>query len=279
MLQVPDVIVETNWLNDHLNDSSLIILDATIKKVTSLDATASNHQQIKNAIFFDLKNTFSDQKSRLPNTVLTPETFQKEAQKLGINQESCIVVYDALGIYSSPRVWWLFKLMGFENIAVLNGGFPAWLEDNYPTDSERRKVTFLGDFEGKYNESLFSDKEKVKQSLYKDQTQIIDARGNDRFKGVVPEPREGLRSGHIPSSINTPYTDVLNGGKLKPKEELKEVFKSLKTKKNNPIFSCGSGITACILALASESIGIKNYSVYDGSWTEWGSDVNLPIEL
>ena len=134
MLQVPDVIVEANWLHENLENSKLIILDATIKKVTGSSDNTSTQEQIKNAIFFDLKNIFSNQDSEFPNTVLDAVAFEEEAQKLGINQDSCIVVYDQLGIYSSARVWWLFNLMGFQNIAVLNGGFPVWKSKKYLTE-------------------------------------------------------------------------------------------------------------------------------------------------
>lgn len=279
MLKVPDVIVETDWLYEHKNHPDLIILDATIKKATSNESTKSNKGHIPKSIFFDLKNTFSDQESILPNTILPFSKFEEEVQKLGINNDSCIVVYDDLGIYSSPRVFWLFQLMGFQNIAVLNGGLTAWIENEFPLIVERNHLEIKGDFKTNYIPEFFSSMSDVRKALSKNDISIIDARGEERFSGLVDEPRKGLRSGHIPNSSNIPYTEVLKEGKLASKETLEKVFKNKEMSQKKAIFSCGSGITACILALATEYVGNKNYSVYDGSWTEWGSDINLPIEL
>jgi len=278
MLKVPDVIVEANWLYEHINHPDLIILDATIKKVTSNESTSSK-EYIPRSIFFDLKNTFSDQESILPNTILPFSKFEEEAQELGINNDSCIVVYDELGIYSSPRVFWLFRLMGFHNIAVLNGGLTAWIENEFPFALEKGTVEKKGDFKADYTPEFFSSLSDVRNALSKNDISIIDARGEARFLGLDDEPRKGLRSGHIPNSSNIPYTKVLKDRKLASKEALEKVFKNKEMPQKKAIFSCGSGITACILALATEYVGIKNYSVYDGSWTEWGSDINLPIEL
>ena len=279
MLRVPDVIVDVDWLYKNLNHSNLIIFDATIEKVTDNQSTKDNQKYIPKSIFFDLKNTFSDQESILPNTVIPFSKFELEAQKLGISNKSCIVVYDNLGIYSSPRVFWLFRLMGFYNIAVLSGGLTAWIENKLPTVSERKQIEVKGDFTANYTPEFFSSVTDVRKAISERAISIIDARGEDRFLGLTNEPRKGLRSGHIPNSSNIPYTKVLNGGKLTSKESLKKIFKSKEVPQKKAIFSCGSGITASILALAYEYIGNRNYSVYDGSWTEWGSDIENPIEL
>ena len=278
MLQVPDVIVEANWLHENLENSRLIILDATIKKVSSLPNKILQHEQIKNSLFFDLKNTFSIQESKFPNTVLDASTFEVEAKKLGINLDSCIVVYDQVGIYSSPRVWWLFKLMGFENIAVLNGGFPQWKLNNYPITTKKINLLSMGNFVTKYYSSLFISKEKVFGSLLNNDSKVLDARSHCRFEGTSPEPRKGLPSGRIPYSSNIPFCEVLDDSRLKSKAELEKIFKPF-VSNSKIIFSCGSGITACILALAYNYIGKYNYTVYDGSWTEWASNVSLPKEL
>jgi thiosulfate/3-mercaptopyruvate sulfurtransferase len=278
MLQVPDVIVEANWLHENLENSRLIILDATIKKVSSLPNKILQHEQIKNSLFFDLKNTFSIQESKFPNTVLDVSTFEVEAKKLGINLDSCIVVYDQVGIYSSPRVWWLFKLMGFENIAVLNGGFPQWKLNNYPSTTKKINLLSMGNFVTKYHSSLCISKEKVFGSLLNNDSKVLDARSHCRFEGTSPEPRKGLPSGRIPYSSNIPFCEVLDDSRLKSKAELEKIFKPF-VSNSKIIFSCGSGITACILALAYNYIGKYNYTVYDGSWTEWASNVSLPKEL
>ncbi len=277
MLQVPDVIVEAGWLYENLDHPKLIILDATIKKVTSSSLNNSAQEYIKNTLFFDLKNTFSNQESEFPNTVLDAVTFEKEAQKLGINQDSCIVVYDQLGIYSSARVWWLFNLMGFQNIAVLNGGFPVWKSKKYLIEQQQTKSLPQGNFKSSYTTSLFISKKEVLNSLSNLDIKVVDARSHNRFMGIEPEPRKDLPSGRIPNSSNIPYTEVLNECILKSKTELESIFKSY-TVETKVLFSCGSGITASILALAFRYINKNNFAVYDGSWTEWGSDVSLPKE-
>ena len=185
MLKVPDVIVETDWLYEHRNHPDLIILDATIKKVTSNESAKINKGYIPRSIFFDLKNTFSDQESILPNTILSFSKFEEEAQKLGINKDSCIVVYDDLGIYSSPRVFWLFRTMGLNNIAVLNGGLTAWIEDEHLLVEERDQVETKGDFKTNYTPEFFSSVSDVRNALSKNEISIIDARREDRFSGLV----------------------------------------------------------------------------------------------
>lgn len=278
MLQVPDVIVEANWLYENLENSKLIILDATIKKVSSISNKILQHEQIENSLFFDLKNTFSIQESKFPNTVLDASTFEVEAKKLGINLDSCIVVYDQVGIYSSPRVWWLFKLMGFENVAVLNGGLPQWKLNNYPITTKKINPLSVGNLVTKYDSSLCISKEKVFGSLLDNNSKVLDARSHCRFEGTSPEPRKGLPSGRIPYSSNIPFSEVLDDSRLKSKAELEKIFKPF-VSNSKIIFSCGSGITACILALAYNYIGKYNFTVYDGSWTEWASNVSLPKEL
>tara|TARA_R110000787_G_scaffold203793_1_gene314389 strand:- start:1934 stop:2770 length:837 start_codon:yes stop_codon:yes gene_type:complete len=278
MLQVPDVIVEADWLNENLENSNLIILDATMKKVTNASEVDLNQQQIKNAIFFDLKNVFCVQKAEFPNTVLDADTFQNEAQKLGINQESCIVVYDDLGIYSSPRVWWLFKLMGFQNIAVLNGGFPVWKTNSFPLESKKNPILKKGNFISKRQPNLSIKKEEILNSLSDTTTKVVDARSHNRFIGIDPEPRKGLPSGRIPGSSNIPYVKVLNNFTIKSKVDLEVILKPYESE-SRVVFSCGSGITASILALAFSYVKNRNYAVYDGSWTEWGSDESTPKEI
>lgn len=271
-------LVSVDWLYNNLSQKNIVILDCTIKKVTSKVNNASEKKQIKNAIFFDLKKVFADTKAPFPNTVLAPEQFQQKVQELGINKDSFIVCYDDLGIYSSPRVWWMFQLMSFTNCAVLDGGFPEWLSKEYPTENPQNKNYLKGDFQVQYQPKKIKHTKNVLNALENNEILIADARSKGRFYGTEPEPRDDLKSGHIPNSISLPFTHVLENGKLKSENELKEVFKDFNSKKEI-IFTCGSGITASILALSAEIIGIKNTAVYDGSWTEWGSTDNLPIAL
>jgi thiosulfate/3-mercaptopyruvate sulfurtransferase len=278
MLKIPHTIVTPNWLYQNKDAANLVILDGTIPKVTSIVKDESKKEQIKSAIFFDIKKDFSVVNAKFPNTVLSPDKFEENARKIGINKDSCIVVYDDLGIYSSPRVWWLFKLMGFNNIAVLDGGLPAWIQEKYPTEISKVKARNLGNFKAKYQPENICFTADVLEAIAKEDISILDARSSGRFYGTAPEPRKGAQSGKIPNSKSLPYATLLENNIFKSEEVLKTIFSNINTTGNQMIFSCGTGITACILALGAELAGYKNNVVYDGSWTEWGSDTNNPIE-
>ena len=264
-------IVSVRWLHKHLEAENLIVFNATIPKVVGNTSELSNIK-IPTAHFFDIKKQFSDTEAPFPNTIPSPEAFEAAAQDLGVNQNSVIVVYDDLGIYSSARAWWLFKTFGFKKVAILNGGLPEWLAKGFKTEDKNNTQAKpeKGNFKAVYNPNkvVFFD---ALESISKDeQFKIIDARSSDRFNCLVTEPRTGLRSGTIPNSVNLPYNQVLNGNILKPATELKTIFKDLASVKQHLVFSCGSGITAAILSLAATNAGYKN-SVYDGSWTEYGT--------
>lgn len=268
-ISISSPAVSVKWLHNNLEASNLVILDGTINKV--FDAS---QKQIPNARFFDIKKKFSEANAPFPSTFPTQEQFQKEARALGINKNSAVVVYDDKGIYSSARVWWLFKAFGHHNVAVLNGGFPFWKKADYDTEFMKNYEGELGDFEANYKPEHMRFFEDMKHASKNKIGHIIDARSEGRFKSLEPEPREGLRMGTIPNSVNVPFTDLLDDGELKPKEDLEKVLNEQANKEDTIIFSCGSGITACILALGANISGYKNISVYDGSWTEWGSLVN-----
>lgn len=268
-IQLTNPIVTTDWLHEHMNATNLVILNGTIPKVVG--SAIAETQQIPNARFFDIKKVFSVSNAPFPNTMLTVENFTQKAKELGIHQDSAIVVYDELGMYAAPRVWYMFQAVGFHNIAVLDGGFPLWKEKGYPCED---KITYNGEsgnFAGKDQLYLFKNYEDMLQEITNETSIILDARSHERFTGKVPEPRKGLRSGQIPTSKNLPYTALLNNNQLKPKTEIKAILESLQDNSSQFVFSCGSGITACILALAANYAGYDNYAVYDGSWTEWGS--------
>jgi thiosulfate/3-mercaptopyruvate sulfurtransferase len=277
-LNIKQPLVSVEWLAKNMDAENLVILDATMPKVTWEKNTFEDEDiQIPNARYLDIKNVFSDTSAEFPNTMLSAKKFQEKARLLGIKKDSAIVVYDTIGIYTSPRVWWMFKAMGHNNIAVLDGGLPEWLNNGFSTEEVKSPRISIGDFTANYDEKFFSNYNKVLNSLNDKTTTILDARSYDRFMGLVDEPREGLRVGHIPNSKNLPYSNLLVNGKFNDRNA-QRMLKQLVQNNNNVIFSCGSGITACILALGAEIAGIDNLSVYDGSWTEWGSLHQLPIQ-
>lgn len=277
-LKVPSSLVSVNWLYNNLENENLIILDATISKVLEKNKISTDKKRIKGSIFFDIKKEFSDLNSPFPNTILSPKEFENKVQEIGVNIDSCLVVYDDNGIYSSPRVWWMFQLMGFKNIAVLDGGMPLWRSKNYPTEKHYKTIIKLGNFKINYQSDKIKFTSDILNNIQKKEYLVLDARSENRFLGLVSEPRKEVKCGHIPNSKNLPFDKVLDKNRLKLKENLKAIFLEINEKNKSLIFSCGSGITASILALAAEITNHKDYSVYDGSWTEWGSTNNLPIE-
>lgn len=268
-------IVSTEWLCTHLNTPNLVVLEASMPQVNKAnDITETTLEQIPKARFFDIKNTFSKPNAPFPNTFPSISQFETEAQKLGINSESAIVVYDNKGIYSSARSWWMFKAFGHTNVAVLNGGLPAWKKAGFKTEKSQPQTYEIGNFKAEYQPDTMKFFEDVVKISKEHTHTILDARSKNRFAGTVPEPRDGLRSGTIPNALNLPYNDLLENGYLKSKEDLTRIFKAYALKSDALTFSCGSGITACVLALGATVAGYKALSVYDGSWTEWGSLTN-----
>ena len=268
---MPDIsltqpLVSVEWLHKHMNAENLIILDGTINKVYDISL-----EQIPNARLFDIKKKFSNVSDPFPSAFPSLELFQKSARELGVKNDSAIVVYDDKGIYSSARVWWLFKAFGYNNVAVLNGGFPEWKKANYNTELMHNYDGGLGDFIANLQPNYMQFFDDIETASKNKTHKIIDARSSGRFNCEVPEPREGLRMGTIPNSVNLPFTDLLEDGVLKNKKDLAKAFYMVAEQDDPIIFSCGSGLTACVLALGAELSGYKNISVYDGSWTEYGS--------
>lgn len=270
-------VVSVEWLSNNLDIPNLVILDASTKKNVSNLVPEFPNIQIKNARHFDMENTFFDSKSNLPNMIPSPEVFQAECQKLGIQKNSIIIIYDNLGIYTSPRAWWMFKAMGHQYVSVLNGGLSAWKNAGMRWEKLNKKNYKTGDFEANYQPDLVRDSNYILSTIDKENVVIVDARSNDRFTGEASEPRAGMESGHIPNSINLPYKNVLDGGCFKSKAALTEIFENLDLGDQELVFTCGSGITACIILLASELVANNQKALFDGSWSEWGQQGKFPV--
>lgn len=270
-------IKSVEWLYENQNNPNLIVLEASLQ--TTVNPTYSIvGLHIPNAIPFDISNVFSDASNPLPNMVPSENQFTNEAQKLGINSDSLIVVYDTIGIYVSPRAWWLFLTMNHKNVFVLDGGLPEWIRKGYSTSTSLKTPTLIGNFKAVFQKDYIANQLDIVTNLESKTNLVIDARSPDRFSGQTPDSRKNARSGRIPNSKNIPYETVLNENTLKPKKELELLFEGYFTENKPLIFSCGSGITACIDALAATVAGQQNIRIYDGSWSEWGISDHLPIE-
>lgn len=274
-------LVTTSWLEAHLTDSDLIVLDASMDPVVGKEPIVYEQPVcLPGAQKFALEQAFCDRQSTQLHAMPTAAQFTAGAQQLGINIDSRVVIYDNQGIYSAPRAWWTFKLMGFDHVYVLDGGLPQWLAEGRKTTAHyRESVPQPGNVQGDYCRALVCDAQTVLHNIKRPESCIVDARSAQRFCAEVPEPRAGVRAGHIPGSLNLPFANLLESHGFKGTDKLNQMFANLVGEADKKlIFTCGSGITACILLLASVAAGYSQVVLYDGSWAEWGSNPDWPIE-
>lgn len=274
-------LVTADWLAGELNAPDLVVVDASWY-LPSLNRNGHGEflaGHIPGAVFFD-QDKIVDPASELPHALPSPDVFAAAAGALGIAADKRIVVYDGAGIASAPRLWWMLRLFGAADVAVLDGGYPAWIAGERPV--ETGESNRLGThFAASPRLDAVAGVEDVQRALDRGSAaQVVDARPAPRFKGLVAEPRAGLRSGHMPGAINVPMTELVEGGRLKLDHEIREVFHEAGVDVDRPIITtCGSGVTAAVLAFGLARIGAEDVRLYDGSWAEWGARADLPVAV
>jgi thiosulfate/3-mercaptopyruvate sulfurtransferase len=275
-----DPLVPTEWLAAHLGDANVKIIDASFKLpgVTPLPKDDYLRVHIPGSVFFDV-DAVSDHENPLPHMFPSAEQFGRDVGALGISNGDTVVIYDSGGWVAAPRAWWMFLSYGHDKVRVLDGGLKKWIAEGRPIESGKvspRPASFRATFETKRVRKL----EEMVKNLASKTEQVIDARASERFEGRAPEPRPGLRPGHIPGSRNLPYNQLFDAatGTMKPLSELRAAFSSAGITLDAPIVtSCGSGVSAAVLTLALYRLGVRGSALYDGSWSEWGQEGGLPV--
>jgi len=274
-----DPLVSSAWLAERLGSNEIAVVDATWFMPgdgrTGRQAYAEGH--IPGAVFFDI-DEIADKSAGLPHMLPTDKAFAEAAGALGLRRDLITVVYDGQGIFSAPRVWWTLRVMGFPEVFVLDGGLLKWRAEGRPLEAAlpHPEPTSI---EPAFDPSLVRDLESVRATLASHDAQIVDARPGPRFRGEVPEPRAGLRGGHMPGALNVPFGGLINAdGAMKSADDLRAAFKAAGVDLDSPLVtSCGSGVSAAVLALALARLGREDVAVYDGSWTEWGGRADTPV--
>lgn len=276
----PRTLVSTRWLADHLADPDLRVIDASWYLPEMGRNARAEYQaaHIPGARYVDIDD-LSDHRSPLPHMAPPVEKFVSRMRGLGIGDGHQVVVYDGMGIFSAPRVWWLFRLMGKTDVAVLDGGLPKWVAEGHPTE-DLPPVTRDRHITVQRQAQWVKDVSQVAAASKLGDWQIVDARPAARFRGEAPEPRPGLRAGHIPGARSLPWSDLLNpDATMKDEAGLRAALTAAGVDLERPVItSCGSGVTAAIITLALERLGHKRHALYDGSWAEWGMYADLPVE-
>jgi thiosulfate/3-mercaptopyruvate sulfurtransferase len=273
-------LVTTSWLAGRLDDPNAVILDATLPPVGVIPPVDTHARyvakHIPGAVFFDIE-ALSDRTNPLPHMLPPPEVFSRNMSELGIGDQMNIVIYEQEGVFSGPRAWWTLRSFGAQNVCLLDGGLSAWIEAGLPTHSGPVHRTPAA-FRAKLDPNAVKDFSQIRQMIAS-QGQILDARSAGRFSGTLPEPRAGISSGHMPGAISIPYTELAVDGRLKSAEELRRIFIANGVDLERPITTtCGSGVTAAVLALGLETAGAKQVSLYDGSWSEYAARPEAVIE-
>lgn len=274
-------LVSTEWLDEHLAAPDVIVMDASSHLPTDgRDAKAEYlEEHIPGALFFDLED-LSDESNDLPHMLPAPEKFASRMRKMGVGDGNRVVVYDTRGLFSAARAWWMFRIFGHDDVAILDGGLKKWKAEGRALDFDMPRPRQERHFSPRFQTTMVCDKDEVSKASEDGSRQIIDARSAPRFAGEEVEPRAGLRSGHIPGSKNVHYASLLNeDGTVRAPDEISRIFADAGVDPAKPVYTtCGSGITAAILSLGLDMIGHKDVTLYDGSWTDWGSDEAVPVE-